>query len=128
MADTKKSSLLPTREMVEKFDMLSPMLDSALSEMREFSKKKQDGVLNPLKVKLINHLLNDIKTTLSSDASTEYLDVLDEETLPQNSDAVLILGQFRAAMDQFRGKYYGYDSEKHDHRWFTQENPGKLKK
>lgn len=128
MTDSKKSNLLPTREMVEKFNMLSPMLDSALSEMREFSKKKQDGILNPLKVKLINRLLNDIKTSLSSDPSTGYLDVLDEETLPQNSDAVLVLGQFRAAMDQFKSKYYGYDRENHDHRWFTQENPGKLKK
>ncbi|MDQ0050314.1 hypothetical protein J2T18_004642 [Paenibacillus polymyxa] len=99
---------LPTEAIAAKYDMLSPMIDSALLEMREFSKKKQDGVLNPLKVKVLNRLLSDIKEILSSDPSTEYLDILDDESLPQNSDAVLILGQFRAAMNQFRGKYYGY--------------------
>lgn len=116
-----QNNSLPSNEFTEKFEMLSPMLDSALSEMREFSKKKQDGVLNPLKVKLINRLLNDIKDILSSDDSIMYLDILDEDTLPQNSDAVLILGQFRAAMNQFKEKYYGYDGL--TYRWFTQENP-----
>ena len=113
---------LTTNQDTEKYDMLSPMLYSALEEMREFSKKKQDGVLNPLKVKLINRLLTDIKNFLSSEQSIAYLDILDEETLPQNSDAVLILGQYRAAMDQFRSKYYCWDG--YEHRWFTQENPG----
>ncbi|URJ39958.1 hypothetical protein [Paenibacillus polymyxa] len=112
---------LPTEAIAVKYDMLSPMLDSALLEMREFSKKKQDGVLNPLKVKVLNRLLSDIKEILSSDPSTEYLDILDDESLPQNSDAVLILGQFRAAMNQFRGKYYGYYGG--THRWLTVENP-----
>lgn len=118
----RKDSSLPTLKTVEKFNMLLPMINSALSEMREFSKKKQDGILNPLKVKLINRLLNDIKSVLSSDASTDYLDTLDEDTLPQNSDAVLILGQYKAAMQQFSEKYYGWDEKKHEHRWFTKEN------
>ena len=108
----RKDSSLPTLKTVEKFNMLLPMINSALSEMREFSKKKQDGILNPLKVKLINRLLNDIKSVLSSDASTDYLDTLDEDTLPQNSDAVLILGQYKAAMQQFSEKYYGWDEKK----------------
>ncbi|MFD7523271.1 hypothetical protein [Paenibacillus chitinolyticus] len=112
---------LPTEATAAKHDMLSPMLDSALLEMREFSKKKQDGVLNPLKVKVLNRLLSDIKETLSSDPSAEYLDLLDDESLPQNSDAVLILGQFRAAMNQFRDKYYGYYGG--TDRWLTVEKP-----
>ncbi|MFF2482728.1 hypothetical protein [Paenibacillus sp. NPDC058071] len=112
---------LPTEAIVAKFEMLTPMLDSALLEMREFSKKKQDGVLNPLKVKVLNRLLYDLKEILSADPSTEYLDLLDDESLPQNSDAVLILGQFRAAMDQFRIKYFGYYNG--THRWLTVENP-----
>lgn len=123
MKHSKGSKIkLPTNQDIEKYDMLLPMLNSTLEEMREFSKKKQDGVLNPLKVKLINRLLTDIKKVLSSEQSASYLDVLDEDTLPQNSDAVLILGQYRAAMDQFRSKYYGQDG--YEERWFTQENPG----
>jgi hypothetical protein len=47
--------------------------------------------------------------------------LLDEETLPQNSDAVLVLSQWQAALRQYRGRHYGYDS--YEHRWFTVENP-----
>lgn len=120
-----KNTNLPTDAVVARFDMLSPMINSALEEMREFSKKKQDGVLNPLKVKVLNRLLTDIKEVLSADPSTEYLDLLDDESLPQNSDAVLILGQFRAAMDQFSNKYYGYhDGVGSSRRWLTVEKPG----
>ena len=118
-----KNPNLPTEAQAAKFDMLSPMMDSLHQEMREFSKKKQDGIVNPLKVKMINRLLRDIKELLASDPSVTYLELLDEETLPQNSDAVLILGQFRAAMDQFKSRHHGYDKEEHKHRWFTQENP-----
>ena len=119
----KEKSNLPTNAIVEKFDMLSPMLESALIEMREFSKKKQDGIINPLKIKFLNRLLSDIKDILKDDKSFQYLEILDEETLPQNSDAVLILGQFKAAMRQFHDKYYRYDSNLYKDRWFTQERP-----
>ena len=119
--DKIQNGTLPSKKSTERFDMLLPMLDSALSEMKELSKKKQDGVLNPLKVKLINRLLNEIKSILSSEDSITYLDILDEDTLPQNSDAVLILGQFRAAMSQYSHKYYDFDGL--THRWFTIENP-----
>lgn len=115
--------ILPTNAIATKFDLLSLMLISALNEMREFSKKKQDGVLNPLKVKLINRLLNDIKTILTSESSVQYLELLDEDSLPQNSDVVLILGQYKAAMDQFHNEFYCYDSNLITRRWFTQENP-----
>lgn len=104
--------------------MLEPMVVSALNEMKEFSKKKQDGVLNPLKVKLINRLLIQVREeVLQNEATIEYLDLLDDETLPQNSDAVLILGQYEAAMMQFKAKYYGWDG--YQHRWYTRENPQK---
>lgn len=113
---------LPTQQQTEKFDLLLPLLNSLLAEMREFAKKKQDGVLNPMKVKLINRLLGDIKETLGSDGSIEYLDLLDEDSLPQNSDAVLILGQFQAAMNIFKSTYYGYDSSRGEYKWHTRTN------
>jgi hypothetical protein len=42
---------------VERFDMLDPMLQSFLSEIRELSKKKPDGPLNDVKIKMINRIL-----------------------------------------------------------------------
>jgi hypothetical protein len=115
---------LPTNLQAAKFDMLYPMTGSMLTEMRELSKKKQDGIVNELKVKMINRILKEIKEILISDPSSQYLDLLDEESLPQNSDAVLILGQFSAAMDQFKSKYFRQDrSNVYLKRWYTQENP-----
>jgi hypothetical protein len=95
----------PTEKQVSKFDMLRPMIDAAYREMGELSKKKQDGIVNELKVRHINRLLVPVKEILASDESVMYLELLDEDSLPQNSDAVFILGQFRAAMEQFRQRH-----------------------
>ncbi|TKI54819.1 hypothetical protein E8L90_04830 [Brevibacillus antibioticus] len=114
---------LPTELQAERFDMLEPMLESHLHEVREFSKKKQDGVLSKLKVNLINRVLTEIKEVLKYDPTIEFLDLLDDETLPQNGEAVLILGQYQAAMKQFRSKYYGWNSRDAQTRWRTQERP-----
>jgi hypothetical protein len=111
----------PTDQQAATFDMLSPMLDSFVREMREFAKKKPEGIVTAPKVKMINRLLEQIKGILAADPSAAYLDLLDEEALPQNSDAVLILGQFQAAMAQFHGKHFGWDGS--SKRWFTHENP-----
>ncbi len=110
-----------TNDQAKSYEMLSPMLDSLLAEVREFSKKKPDGILNSLKVKVVNRILKDIKELLKEDPCTQYLDILEEDLIPQNSDAVIIVGQFRAAMDQFKSKHYGWDGN--THRWFTIENP-----
>lgn len=100
---------LPTSDEVKKFEMLYPMLDSDIAEIRELSKKKQDEPLNPFKVKIINKKLGQIKELLRNEPSSEYLELLDEDTLPTNSDAVLMITQFINAMGQFRKKYYESD-------------------
>ncbi len=94
-----------TEEDIEKFKILNKMLFSVFNEMKDFTKKKQDETLNELKVKKINQLLKDIRDLLSGESSLNYLDLLDNETLPTNSDAVLILSQYYASMDIFRIKY-----------------------
>jgi hypothetical protein len=92
------------------------MVVSAHKEVGELSKKKQDGIVNDLKVRHINRLLAPIKELLVDDESANYLELLDEETLPQNSDAVFILGQFLAAMDQYKSRHTDVYS-----RWQTVE-------
>lgn len=125
MANKEDIEKLPSDAEVENSEMLSPILNSILIEMKEFSKKKQDGVLNKLKVDMINRILEQIKDILSDEPTVKFLDLLDDETLPTNSDAVLILTQYATAMKQFKSKYYGRD-EFSDFRWFTKENPPKF--
>lgn len=122
---SKKASKLnlPSQEKVEKFQMLSGLLNSIFEEMKEFSKKKPDELLNQLKVTMINKVLKQIKEVLSSEPIVEFLELLDDATLPSNSDAVLIIGQFMLAMKQFTDKFYFYDRNFGEKRWATQENP-----
>ena len=116
---------LPTNSQAEKYALLYPLLKYYLSfrEIKELSKKKQDDPLNKLKVGKVNKILSQIKTdVLNDDPSRVFLDLLDDKILPTNSDAVLIIAQYEAAMAQFHAKHYGWDGTKE--RWFTKENPG----
>lgn len=99
-----------TRAKAEQHDMLYPILNSVFHEIKELSKKKQDGPLNAMKVKMTNRILSKVKAYLTDDPTLEFLDLLDEEVFPTNSDAVLIIAQFKAAMDQFKDRHYGYDN------------------
>ena len=113
---------LPSQEQTNKFDFCQPMLESLFREMKELSKKAPDGRLNTMKVKMINRVLADVKTALSDEPTMAYLDLLDDETLPSNSDVVLILGQYTAAAHQFKGEYHKHDTLQGGTRWFTVEN------
>lgn len=114
---------LPTRGQVNEFAMLKDLLASIYLEMKEFSKKKPDEPLNKFKVKNINRVLDPIKKILVNQPTLEFLDLLDEDTLPSNSDAILVIGQFTAAMDRFYKKYHYYSEYDQKHRWSTVENP-----
>jgi hypothetical protein len=118
------SSPSPTDEQAATYDRLVPMLEAAHREMTELSKKKQDGIVNALKIKMLNRLLTELSKVIEKDPSHAFVDMLDEETLPQNSDAVLVLSQWQAALKQYKARHYGYDSSTHEHRWFTaKKNP-----
>ena len=109
----------PTKANAEQFDMLFPILESVFNEIKELSKKKQDGALNEVKVKMANRILAKVKIILKDDPTIEFLDLLDEVALPTNSDAVLIIAQFRAAMQQYKDKHFGWNGT--DHAWSTSD-------
>jgi hypothetical protein len=110
-----------SKEDAAQFDMLYPILRTVFDEVKEFSKKKQDGALNALKVKMTNKILSKVKTLLSNDPAAEFLELLDDVNLPTNSDAVLIIAQFRSAMIQFKQKHHGHIKGLGD-RWFTPDS------
>mgnify|MGYP001295218496 CR=1 FL=1 len=109
----------PTKAQAEEFDMLSKLLDALSIETKEFSKKKPDEALNKLKIKMANRVLSKVKELLKNEATSEFLDTLDEDSIPTNSDAVLIITQFQAAMKQFHSSYHGWDGN--EHRWHTKD-------
>lgn len=123
MAKRRSTKDLTTEAQVEQYELLSPMLNAISGEIKELSKKKQDEVLNELKVAMINRILEQIKQLLSGEPTTQFLELLDDQILPTNSDAVLVLAKFQAAMGYFLRKYYGDDESIFSSRWFTTENP-----
>ncbi len=112
-----------TEEEAREHELLYPLLRAVLHELRELSRKKQDEPLNKLKIAMANKLLSRVKTLLADEPTSAFLELLDEATLPTNSDAVIILAQYVSAMDQFKNKYQGRDYGGGPERWLTKENP-----
>ena len=70
-----------------------------------------------LKRELLNKLLENpmMEATEPVMESLQYLTRTEDE-VPQNSDVVLMLSQYVAAMDQFHDTYYGWTGSEND--WF----------
>ena len=86
-------------------DTTMPLLEAAYSEFRELSKKKPDAAVSKKKIDIVNRLLTKIRDVLSDEESIIFLDLLDEDDIPQVSEVTLILSQYVAAMSEFRKKY-----------------------
>jgi hypothetical protein len=116
MATSPSTSTTP--EKATKHDELMPLLNAMFDEFQELSKKKPDGAINKRKVEIVNRLLRAVLELLDGEPTRAYLDLLDEDDLPQNSDVVLMLGQVAAAMKAFSTKYHRY-SPSSGHVWVT---------
>jgi len=113
----KKGELRIEVRLADLHDVTKPLLQSMYEEFKELSKKKPEAALSKSKVKIVNRLLERVREVLAGEASIDFLDLFDEDDIPQNSDVVLMLSQYVAGMDAFKEKYYGYNGR--DHAWFT---------
>jgi len=89
-------------EQVQEFERLEQQLHSMLTELSELSKKRPNDGLNKFKLKFVNVLLENMNKTLSAQKPFPDFDTFDENDLPTNSDVVVMLSQYAAAMFQFR--------------------------
>ena len=111
-----KDKFYTTEEKAQTHDNMTPLLEAMYVEFKEISKKKPDSAVSKSKIKIANRLLEKVRTVLSDEESIGFLDVLDEDDVPQASDVTLILSQYVAAMNAFREKHYGWDGA--NHKWF----------
>ena len=116
-----KSYTDPTMDKGARHDSLMPLLEAMFREFQDASKKKADAAINKRKVEIVNRLLVDVYKILDGEPNRNYLDLLDADELPQNSDVVLILGQATAAMTAFKEKYFRYDRDMMKDRWMFDE-------
>ncbi|WP_417358543.1 MULTISPECIES: hypothetical protein [Gammaproteobacteria] len=78
-----------TEESVAIYNATNDIFLGLLKEIRELSKKKPDAIMSAGKVGIINRVLEDLKLVLDKEPEGKFLDILDDENLPQTSDAVL---------------------------------------
>ncbi len=106
-----------TSKKASTHDVMTPLLAAMYEEFKELSKKKPESAVSKNKLHIANRLLQKIREVLATEESIEFLDLLNEDDVPQVSDVTLIFSQYVAAMHAFKRKYYGYDGS--EHRWFT---------
>jgi DNA repair exonuclease SbcCD ATPase subunit len=93
----------------EEFETLLPLIEALREDIRELTLKNQSAPLSQTKIQMINRLLAQVKTLLKEEPSAPFLDTLESDLVPQNADAVLVLGQFKAALRQYRERHAEYD-------------------
>lgn len=96
-----------TKEKVDNYTTTMPLLEAMYAEFKELSKKKPDSAVSKNKIKITNRLLEKVRTVLENSTSMEFLDLLDEDDVPQVSDVTLILSQYVASMEAFEKRHYG---------------------
>lgn len=119
MSNEEEFEHVTTDAAVEMYNSSAPIFGGLLKEVRELSKKKSETTMSASKVKLVNRVLTDLLTFLKDEPAGKYLYALDDDTLPQMSDAVLTMVQFETALNSFRSRYY--ERVAGTHYWITSE-------
>lgn len=99
-----------THKKVQEYEAVIGVFNELFKELKDLGKKKPETTLSASKVKLINRVLSDAKDLLKGAPDHKYLDLLDNDALPQYGDAILILSQFEGALKSFKERHYGYQS------------------
>ena len=126
---SNKQNWLPTEKNIADYSLLTDMLYAQRQEFGLLSKKKSDGQLNKMKIKMVNRVLEPLNELLKNEPSHKFLDVLNEDDIPTNSDVVLIISQYEKALLNFKNKYFLIDKNYRDKygdarvRWNIKENP-----
>jgi len=90
------------KEDIWEFVKLEQQLHSFLAEVSELSKKRPNDPLNKFKLKFINATVSKLNSLLKDDRPFADFKQFDVDDLPSNSDVVVILSQYTAAVHRFR--------------------------
>lgn len=114
-----------TNEKVSEYQASHDVFSALLREVKELSKKKPDASMSAGKVKIVNRVLENLLIILDGQPDAKYLETLDDDDLPQVSDAVLVMVQFKSALESFSSRHTQYV---HGERmWITEELVTQLK-
>lgn len=111
---------ITTDAKVAEYEASHDVFASLLDEVKELSKKKPDASMSAGKVKIVNRVLENLLTVLEGQPDAKYLEALDDDDLPQVSDAVLVMVQFKSALASYRERHYKHVSG-YGYSWITAE-------
>lgn len=110
MASKKQTATVPiqhvpsvTTGQVAAFDRLKSQLSALYAEISALSKKSADGAVNKFKLGILNEKLAEINELLGEDFKpSKQFTVFDVDSLPSNSDVVMMLSQYHDALETWR--------------------------
>ena len=104
---------------VEIYRRVRPQIKAMLDEVRELSKKKPDGVVNKFKLGFINEKLEEANAVLGDEGRPlKQFTQFEVDSLPSNSDVVMILSQYMGALTRWQ-KTYTYKDAVFKEHWRT---------
>lgn len=106
-------------DLTETYNLLYFMFHSAYMELRDLTKKTPKETLSPMKIKTLNRILEKIRNFLSKEPAIDFLDLIDEESLPSTSDTLLLMSQYAGAIENYYKKHYTGIGDNKIHPNFT---------
>ena len=103
--------------------MLRELVTGLYEEMKDLTKKSSKETLNEFKIKSLNRVLKPLRELLKDQPTAMFLDLLEDDSLPTNSDVVIVLSQYLSAMKKYEERYYRVTPGTYTKRWNTKENP-----
>jgi hypothetical protein len=92
-----------TKEQVDTFEKLQAQLSGLHTEISALSKKSQNDALNKFKLKFVNQILTEANLFLGKKYKPfNDFDLFDENDMPTNSDAAIMLTQYLNCFEKFR--------------------------
>lgn len=88
---------------IDKFEKIEAQLKALHEEIGMLSKKKPDDGINTFKLKLVNNVIEKSNELLGTESKPfPEFDKFDLDSIPTNSDVVMILAQYLNCMEKLR--------------------------
>lgn len=103
---------MKNKDEIDVFEKLYSQIEGLHQEIGTLSKKSPSDAINPFKLKMINKVLIRANSMLQNKYKPfEDFDSFEDDDIPTNSDATLILSQYYECMEKMRSdniNEYGY--------------------
>lgn len=106
-------------DLTDTYNLLYFMFHSAYIELRDLTKKSPKETLSPMKIKMLNRILEKICDFLSKEPAIVFLDLIEEDSLPSTSDVLLLMSQYAGAIENYYHNHYKEMNDNKIHPYFS---------